>query len=35
MYDSSDDVVILNEGNFQKEVVQSDSVWLVEFYAPW
>lgn len=35
MYSASDDVVTLTAANFQKEVVQSDSLWLVEFYAPW
>ncbi|KAM8847528.1 protein disulfide-isomerase A6 isoform 2-T2 [Synchiropus picturatus] len=35
MYSSSDDVVELNPSNFNREVIQSDSLWLVEFYAPW
>ncbi|XP_077147547.1 protein disulfide-isomerase A6 isoform X1 [Ranitomeya variabilis] len=35
MYSASDDVVTLTASNFQREVVQSDSLWLVEFYAPW
>ncbi|XP_029965748.1 protein disulfide-isomerase A6 [Salarias fasciatus] len=35
LYSSSDDVVELTPSNFNKEVIQSDSVWLVEFYAPW
>ncbi|XP_075717221.1 protein disulfide-isomerase A6 isoform X2 [Rhinoderma darwinii] len=35
MYSAGDDVVTLTSSNFQKEVVQSDSLWLVEFYAPW
>lgn len=34
-YSASDDVVQLSPNNFNKEVVQSDSLWLVEFYAPW
>ncbi|XP_066554480.1 protein disulfide-isomerase A6 [Amia ocellicauda] len=34
-YSSSDDVVELTPANFNKEVLQSDSLWLVEFYAPW
>merc|ERR1712142_604048 len=25
----------LDPKNFQKEVIKSDSVWIVEFYAPW
>ncbi|KAM4772251.1 protein disulfide-isomerase A6 [Rhinophrynus dorsalis] len=35
MYSASDDVIELNPNNFNKEVIQSDSLWLVEFYAPW
>ncbi|XP_071999686.1 protein disulfide-isomerase A6 isoform X1 [Engystomops pustulosus] len=35
MYSASDDVITLTSANFQREVVQSDSLWLVEFYAPW
>ncbi|KAM3931411.1 protein disulfide-isomerase A6 [Leptodactylus fuscus] len=35
MYSSNDDVVTLTPENFQREVVNSDSIWLVEFYAPW
>ena len=35
MYTSSDDVVELTEANFNREVVQSQDLWLVEFYAPW
>ncbi|ROI33900.1 Protein disulfide-isomerase A6 [Anabarilius grahami] len=34
LYSSSDDVVELNPSNFNREVMQSDSLWLVEFYAP-
>jgi len=29
------DVVELTPATFQKEVIKSDSVWIVEFYAPW
>lgn len=29
------DVIELDPKNFQKEVIKSDSVWIVEFYAPW
>jgi protein disulfide-isomerase A6 len=25
----------LNKDNWQQEVIKSDSLWLVEFYAPW
>ncbi|XP_063080305.1 protein disulfide-isomerase A6-like [Engraulis encrasicolus] len=34
LYSSSDDVVELTPSNFNK-VLQSDSLWLIEFYAPW
>jgi protein disulfide-isomerase A6 len=34
-YTSSDKVVILTEANFQEKVLQSDDLWMVEFYAPW
>jgi len=35
LYSPSDEVVILNANNFNSKVIQSDDVWLVEFYAPW
>lgn len=35
MYSPSDDVIELTPSNFNREVIQSDSLWLVEFYAPW
>ncbi|XP_048830828.1 protein disulfide-isomerase A6 [Brienomyrus brachyistius] len=35
LYSPSDDVVELNASNFNREVMQSDSLWLIEFYAPW
>lgn len=35
LYSSSDDVIELTTSNFNREVIQSDSLWLVEFYAPW
>ncbi|XP_038824297.1 protein disulfide-isomerase A6-like isoform X1 [Salvelinus namaycush] len=34
-YSANDDVVELNPSNFNREVLQSDSLWLIEFYAPW
>ncbi|KAI4898455.1 hypothetical protein NFI96_011936, partial [Prochilodus magdalenae] len=34
-YTASDDVVELNSSNFNRQVLQSDSLWLIEFYAPW
>lgn len=35
LYSSRDDVTELTPGNFNREVLNSDSVWIVEFYAPW
>uniref|UniRef100_A0A8D3D0Q8 Protein disulfide-isomerase A6 n=1 Tax=Scophthalmus maximus TaxID=52904 RepID=A0A8D3D0Q8_SCOMX len=35
LYSSGDDVVELTAANFNREVIQSDGLWLVEFYAPW
>lgn len=35
LYSAGDNVVDLNPTNFQHKVLQSDGVWLVEFYAPW
>lgn len=35
LYSSSDDVIELTPSNFNQEVIQSDSLWLVEFFAPW
>lgn len=32
---SKEDVIVLNDSNFDKLVLQSDDVWLVEFFAPW
>lgn len=29
------DVVELNDSNFNRLVIQSDEIWVVEFYAPW
>ena len=29
------DVVVLTESNFESQVLSSDDLWLVEFYAPW
>lgn len=34
-YTTKDDVVILTDKNFKKEVLESDELWMVEFYAPW
>lgn len=35
LYDSKSDVVELTASNFQSQVIGSDDVWIVEFYAPW
>jgi protein disulfide-isomerase A6 len=35
LYDKHGPVVLLNKDNWQQEVIKSDSLWLVEFYAPW
>ncbi len=29
------DVIVLTDSNFEKTVINSDDMWLVEFYAPW
>jgi len=34
-YSSSDDVVQLDPSNFDRLVVQSSDLWIIEFYAPW
>lgn len=31
----SNDVIKLTDSNFDKLVMESDDLWLVEFYAPW
>jgi protein disulfide-isomerase A6 len=35
LYSSSDAAVELTEANFKSKVLDSDQVWIVEFYAPW
>ena len=35
LYTSSDDVIELTQTNFNTRVLQSDQLWMVEFYAPW
>ena len=35
LYSKSSGVVDLNENNFANRVVDSEGVWVVEFYAPW
>ncbi|KAK3611556.1 hypothetical protein CHS0354_018072 [Potamilus streckersoni] len=35
LYSSEDDVIELTDLNFHQDVIQSDDLWLVEFYAPW
>jgi len=34
-YGSNDKVVVLDSSNFKSKVLDSDELWLVEFYAPW
>jgi len=34
-YENDSRVVTLTSDNFESSVVQSDELWLVEFYAPW
>ncbi len=33
LYSSGSSVVQLNSNNFQKEVVDSSDIWLIEFYG--
>lgn len=35
LYDKSDDVYELTADNFDMMVINSEHVWVVEFYAPW
>lgn len=35
MYSSGDGVVDLTASNFDREVINSDALWIIEFYAPW
>lgn len=35
LYSSNSPVVQLTSSNFKSQVVKSDEIWLVEFYAPW
>lgn len=35
LFSKSDDVVELNANNFKSKVLDSNELWLVEFYAPW
>lgn len=35
LYPSSSDVIELTPSNFNKMVINSDEVWVVEFFAPW
>jgi len=34
-YENSEDVVMLTDKNFAANVIGSDHVWVVEFFAPW
>lgn len=35
LYSSSSPVVKLTQENFERDVLKSDDIWLVEFFAPW
>lgn len=35
LYTSSDDVILLDSSSFNREVLNSDQLWIIEFYAPW
>jgi protein disulfide-isomerase A6 len=35
LYPSSSSVIELTPSNFDKLVIKSDEVWIVEFFAPW
>ncbi|KAH7639770.1 Protein disulfide-isomerase A6 [Dermatophagoides farinae] len=35
LYDHSSDVIELTPTNFQSRVIDSNDVWIVEFFAPW
>lgn len=35
LYTPSSNVVELDSSNFDKLVINSDEIWIVEFYAPW
>lgn len=35
LYSSSDDVIQLDSSNFDRLVLESADLWIVEFYAPW
>ena len=34
-FDKDTAVIQLNKDNFENEVVKSDNLWLILFYAPW
>ena len=35
LYGPKSDVIALTDANFNDKVVESNDLWLVEFYAPW
>lgn len=35
LYDENDDVIELTASNFEEEVLNSDEIWMVKFFAPW
>ena len=34
-YEGKSSVILLDKNSFEKEVVQSKDIWLIEFFAPW
>lgn len=35
LYPSSSNVIDLTPNNFNNKVINSDEIWIVEFFAPW
>ena len=34
-YSPNDDVIELDASNFDRQILHSSDLWIVEFYAPW
>lgn len=34
-YEGKSSVILLDKNSFEKEVIQSKDIWLIEFFAPW
>ena len=34
-YEGKSSVILLDKNSFEKEVLQSKDIWLIEFFAPW